>query len=123
MNAAIPECKPVTEEISGLIERGTFHNDKSGFCVRRENAGASTGGYGNWGTALCHRWGMAGRRGLLGQGQRAWAAIQSKHDEDGSADHGRSIERYIGSGLVKGIGPVLAKKLVEKVRSRGSDRR
>jgi exodeoxyribonuclease V alpha subunit len=24
------------------------------------------------------------------------------------------IERYLGSGLVKGIGPVLAKKLVEK---------
>ncbi|HLM80173.1 MAG TPA: hypothetical protein VE957_10515 [Terriglobales bacterium] len=33
MNAAIPERRPVTEEISGLIERVTFHNDDSGFCV------------------------------------------------------------------------------------------
>src|SRR5437667_10631114 len=33
MNAAIPEGRPVTEEISGLIERVTFHNDDSGFCV------------------------------------------------------------------------------------------
>jgi hypothetical protein len=33
MNAAIPERKPVTEEISGLIERVTFHNDESGFRV------------------------------------------------------------------------------------------
>ena len=35
MNAAIPERKPATEEISGLIERVTFHNEESGFCVLR----------------------------------------------------------------------------------------
>jgi exodeoxyribonuclease V alpha subunit len=35
MNAAIPERRPATEEISGLIERVTFHNDESGFCVLR----------------------------------------------------------------------------------------
>ena len=33
MNAAIPEGRAVTEEISGVIERVTFHNDGSGFCV------------------------------------------------------------------------------------------
>jgi hypothetical protein len=32
MNAATPERRPATEEISGLIERVTFHNDESGFC-------------------------------------------------------------------------------------------
>ncbi len=31
MNAAIPERKPATEEISGLIERVTFHNEENGF--------------------------------------------------------------------------------------------
>ena len=35
MNAAIPERRPATEEISGLIERVTFHNDDGGFCVLR----------------------------------------------------------------------------------------
>jgi exodeoxyribonuclease V alpha subunit len=35
MNAAIHERRPATEEISGLIERVTFHNDESGFCVLR----------------------------------------------------------------------------------------
>jgi exodeoxyribonuclease V alpha subunit len=35
MNAAISERKPLTEEISGVIERVTFHNDDSGFCVLR----------------------------------------------------------------------------------------
>jgi exodeoxyribonuclease V alpha subunit len=33
MNAAIPERRQATEEISGLIERVTFHNDENGFCV------------------------------------------------------------------------------------------
>ena len=35
MNVEVPERKPTTEEISGLIERVTFHNDDSGFCVLR----------------------------------------------------------------------------------------
>jgi hypothetical protein len=33
MNAAIPERRPATEEISGLIERITFHDDENGFCA------------------------------------------------------------------------------------------
>jgi exodeoxyribonuclease V alpha subunit len=35
MNAAIPERQTTTEQISGLIERVTFHSDESGFCVLR----------------------------------------------------------------------------------------
>src|SRR5258705_4146256 len=35
MSATIPEHKSMTEEIAGLIERVTFHNDESGFCVLR----------------------------------------------------------------------------------------
>jgi hypothetical protein len=38
MNAAIPERRPATEEISGVIERVTFHNADSGFCVLRVKA-------------------------------------------------------------------------------------
>jgi len=34
MNSATPERKPVTEGISGLIERVTFHSHECGFCVR-----------------------------------------------------------------------------------------
>jgi exodeoxyribonuclease V alpha subunit len=35
LNAAIPERRPATEEISGVIERVTFHNEESRFCVLR----------------------------------------------------------------------------------------
>jgi hypothetical protein len=39
MNAAIPERRPpAIEEILGLIERVTFHNDESGFSVLRVKA-------------------------------------------------------------------------------------
>ncbi len=34
----MPEHKSMTEEISGLIERVTFHNDESGFCFLRVRA-------------------------------------------------------------------------------------
>jgi hypothetical protein len=33
MTAAIPQRQPATEQISGVIERVTFHNEDSGFCV------------------------------------------------------------------------------------------
>jgi exodeoxyribonuclease V alpha subunit len=35
MNAASPERKPATEEISGVNERVTFYNEENGFCVLR----------------------------------------------------------------------------------------
>jgi exodeoxyribonuclease V alpha subunit len=35
MNAAAPQRRPATEEVSGLIERVTFHNEENGFCVLR----------------------------------------------------------------------------------------
>jgi hypothetical protein len=35
MNAAIPERKPATEQISGLVERVTLHNEENGFYVLR----------------------------------------------------------------------------------------
>jgi hypothetical protein len=44
MNAAIPERRPATEEISGVIEPVTFHNGESGFCVLRvKTAGGALG--------------------------------------------------------------------------------
>jgi len=76
MNAAIPNRRPETEEISGVIERVTFHSDESGFCVLRiKNKGKSRGDDGHRIVALRDRRGMAGRRRPVGQGQGARAAI------------------------------------------------
>jgi exodeoxyribonuclease V alpha subunit len=35
MTAAMSERRPTIEQVSGVIERVTFHNDDSGFCVLR----------------------------------------------------------------------------------------
>jgi tetratricopeptide (TPR) repeat protein len=55
MNAAIPERRPATEQISGVIERVTFHNDDSGFCVLRVKArrGEAAQKRANHATLLC----------------------------------------------------------------------
>ena len=37
MTAAIPERRAATEEISGLIERVTFHNEDSSVWMLRKN--------------------------------------------------------------------------------------
>jgi len=110
--AAAPQL-PSLEQLSGLVERVTFHNADSGFCVLRlkvrgerdlvtlvghapsvtpgEYAAAS----GSWVTDREH-----GR-----QFRAVFVKIAPPNTLSG-------IERYLGSGMVKGIGPVYASRLV-----------
>ena len=109
----VPEHRLPTEEISGLIERVTFHNDESGFCVLRVKARGQRGETtvvgslpsvtpGEWLVAE-GSWVRDKEHGLQ------FKAAMIKAVPPTTAD---GIERYLGSGLVKGIGPILAKKLV-----------
>jgi exodeoxyribonuclease V alpha subunit len=72
--------------LAGPVERVTFHNEESGFCVVRIKA--------------------RGHRELHGQ---QFKAKFLKTSEPTSLD---GIEKYLGSGMIRGIGPVYAKKLV-----------
>ena len=102
------------EHITGTIERVTFHNPENGFVVLRAQ--------------------IAGRRGLVavvGRTPRAVAGeffaadgVWKQDPEHGlqfQADELRTtpphspegIEKYLGSGLVKGIGPHYARKIVQ----------
>jgi len=116
MNAAAPERKPATEEISGLIERVvTVHNDESGFCVLR----VKTSGHRREATVIGALPSVTAGEWLVAEG---WWVRDKEHGLQFKASTMKTvppttvagIERYLGSGLVKGIGPVLAKKLVEK---------
>src|SRR5437867_5809508 len=113
MNAAIPERRPATEEISGVIERVTFHNTDSGFCVLRVKAPGQreeTTVVGSLPSVTAGEW-------LSAEG---WWVRDKEHGLQFKATSMKTvppttaegIERYLGSGLVKGIGPILAKKLV-----------
>src|ERR1039457_857948 len=113
MNTALPERRPATEEISGVIERVTFHNDESGFCVLRVKVRGQrdeTTVVGSLPSVTAGEW-------LSAEG---WWVRDKEHGLQFKATimktvpptTAEGIERYLGSGLVKGIGPILAKKLV-----------
>lgn len=111
----MPEPRnPPLEQLAGLVERVTFHNPDNGFCVLRlkvkgERELATLIGYtptvapgeyasasGNWVTDREH-----GR-----QFRAVFVRISPPNTLTG-------IERYLGSGMVKGIGPVYAGRLVK----------
>src|SRR4029453_13304568 len=99
MNAAISQRRPTTEEISGLIERVTFHNDESGFWVLR----VKTPGHREETTALGSLPSVTAGGGLVAEG--FWVrdkehglqfnATTIKTVPPTTAD---GIERYLGSG-------------------------
>jgi exodeoxyribonuclease V alpha subunit len=107
------ETRPNLDRLSGLVERVTFHNADSGFCVLRLQVtgerdlvtlighapSVTPGEYamasGNWVTDREH-----GR-----QFRAVFVKIVPPNTLSG-------IERYLGSGMVKGIGPVYASRLV-----------
>ena len=101
------------EVLAGLVERVTFHNDNNGFCVLRIKARghrdlvtvvghAATVSAGEWITASGewindHTHGQQFRAGFL--------RTSAPSSVDG-------IEKYLGSGMIRGIGPVYAGKMV-----------
>ena len=102
-----------TEALSGAVERVTFHSEETGFCVLRVkvrghrdlvtvvgNAATITPGEyidceGGWVTDRTH--------GLQFKASRLHVVPPSTLE---------GIEKYLGSGMVKGIGPHFANKLV-----------
>jgi exodeoxyribonuclease V alpha subunit len=114
MNATAPERSTTpTDKMSGVIERVTFFNEESGFCVLRIKAP----GHREEVTVIGSLPSVSAGEWLSGEG---WWVRDKEHGLQFKASTIRTvppttvegIEKYLGSGLVKGIGPVLAKKLV-----------
>ena len=110
----MPDAPTELDRLAGLVERVTFHNEQNGFCVLRlkvkgerelitlighapvVSPGEYASASGNWVTDREH-----GR-----QFRAVFVRISPPTTLTG-------IERYLGSGMVKGIGPVYAGKLVK----------
>ena len=111
-SAATPA--PTTEAMAGLLERVTFHNPETGFCVLRVKA--------------------RGQRDLITVvGHAAMIAagefVQMSGRWTNDRTHGlqfkagflkasppttlEGIERYLGSGMIRGIGPIYARRLIK----------
>jgi exodeoxyribonuclease V alpha subunit len=102
-----------------LIERVTFFNEESGFAVLRVKVqghrelvtvvgSLPSVGAGEWLTAE-GRWFRDREHGLQFKAELLKASPPTTRE---------GIEKYLGSGMVKGIGPVYARKLVDKFGDR-----
>jgi len=107
--------EPAADALRGLIERVTFHNEETGFAVlrvkvrgRRELVPV----VGSVATVAPGEWIMAEGRWTTDRehGQQ----FRADRLETQPPDSREGIEKYLASGLIRGIGPVYAKKLVEK---------
>jgi exodeoxyribonuclease V alpha subunit len=106
--------KPESERISGLVERVTFHNAENGFCVLRVKQHRQR----ELTTVVGHAPSVAAGEYVAASGR--WQndrthGLQFRADEleitPPSSVEG--IERYLASGMIKGVGPELAKRLVK----------
>jgi exodeoxyribonuclease V alpha subunit len=102
------------EVLAGLVERVTFHSLDSGFCVLRLKARGhrelvTTIGHaalisaGEWVTAS-GEWINDRTHGLQFKARFLRTSAPSSLD---------GIEKYLGSGMIRGIGPVYAKRMVK----------
>jgi len=102
-----------TEALAGLVERVTFHNPENGFCVLRVKAR----GQRDLITVVGHA--AMINAGEFVQMSGAWVNDRTHGQQFRAAFLKASppttlegIERYLASGMIRGIGPVYAKRLV-----------
>ena len=101
---------PDREVLAGLVERVTYHNAENGFCVLRVKAR----GHRDLITVVGHAATIAAGEWLTATGE--WVNDRS-HGQQFKAHFLRcsaptsaeGIEKYLGSGMIRGIGPVYAK--------------
>ncbi|MFN4091018.1 MAG: helix-hairpin-helix domain-containing protein, partial [Alphaproteobacteria bacterium] len=102
------------EVLAGLVERVTFHNEENGFCVLR----AKARGHRDLVTVIGHAATISPGEWVTASGE--WVNDRT-HGQQFKARFMRAsaptsidgIEKYLGSGMIRGIGPVYAKKMVK----------
>ncbi len=108
------------EHLEGIVERITFYNDENGYTVLRLHPNKlRRGQVGKDGLAT-----VVGTLPELQPGESVrFTGGWTSHSEYGSQFRADSVEqmapatveglrRYLGSGLIKGVGPVTARKVV-----------
>src|SRR6478752_2374559 len=109
-----PQPESSTQEVlAGLVERVTYHNSENGFCVLR----AKVRGHRDVVTVVGHAAAIAAGEWITASGN--WINDRT-HGQQFKARFLRTsvptsvdgIERYLSSGMIRGVGPVYAKKLV-----------
>ena len=101
------------EMVSGLIERVTFHSAETGFCVLR----VKVRGHRDLVTVIGHAAAVASGEWISASGE--WVndrthgpQFRTRFLRISQPTSVVGVEKYLGSGMIRGIGPVYAKKLV-----------
>ncbi|OJW47165.1 MAG: recombinase RecD [Alphaproteobacteria bacterium 41-28] len=103
-----------TEFLSGIVERVTYHNPENGYCVLR----IKTRGHRDLVTVVGHSSSISAGEYIQASGM--WVnnkihgpQFKAQFIKASAPTTEEGIEKYLGSGMIKGIGPVYAKKLVQ----------
>ena len=107
------------EGVAGLIERVTFHSQDSGFCVLKVKVRGQRDVLTVVGTlpeARAGEWLEAEGRWIVNK--EYGRQFQAEIPRTSPPNTIEGIERYLGSGLIKGIGPVLAGRIVSAFKER-----
>jgi ATP-dependent exoDNAse (exonuclease V) alpha subunit len=108
-----PSENQTHEVLAGLVERVTYHNVENGFCVVR----AKARGHRDVVTVVGHAASIAAGERITASGEwindrthgQQFKARFLRISPPTSAD---GIEKYLSSGMIRGIGPAYAKKLL-----------
>ena len=109
-----PSNQPDHEVLAGIVERVTFHNAETGFCVLRVKAR----GHRDLATIVGHAATISAGEWITASGD--WVNDRT-HGQQFKARFMRTsapssvegIEKYLASGMIRGIGPVYARKMVK----------
>src|SRR5271156_3731696 len=101
------------EVLAGLVERVTFHNDENGFCVLRTKAR----GHRDLVTVVGQAASISAGEWITASGEwvndRAHGQqFKARFLKTSAPTSIEGIEKYLGSGMIRGIGPAYANKLV-----------
>ena len=108
------ESQPSDRELlAGLVERVTYQNADSGFCVIRVKAR----GHRDLVTVVGHAAVISAGEWITAVGD--WTndrshgqQVKARFLKTSAPTSAEGIEKYLGSGMIRGIGPVYAKKLL-----------
>ena len=103
----------MAEQLSGSVERVTFHNPENGFCVLRLKAR----GHRDLVTTVGHAAMISAGEWVTASGE--WTndrthgqQFRARFLKTSAPSSIEGIEKYLGSGMIRGIGPVYARRMV-----------
>src|SRR5437868_11998531 len=106
-------ARPPTEHLQGIVERVTYHAEESGYTVARLKVPSHSDLVTIVGSFPAISAGQTLRvTGFWREHPKFGQQFQVLHAQETKPATLTGVEKYLGSGLIKGIGPVTAKRIV-----------